>query len=62
METVSLVPLEGLDDLSAQSAAIKKIEQNFSNIDSLASVTNHKISLIQQKKTIEAQIKNEVHN
>ncbi|KAM9990498.1 hypothetical protein ACTFIY_006534 [Dictyostelium cf. discoideum] len=59
METVSLVPLEGLDDLSAQSAAIKKIEQNFSNIDSLASVTNHKISLIQQKKTIEAQIKNE---
>ncbi|EGC32138.1 hypothetical protein DICPUDRAFT_155933 [Dictyostelium purpureum] len=61
MET-SLVPLEGLDDSSAQSEAIRKIEAHFSNIDSLASVTNHKISLIQQKKTIEAQIKNEVHS
>ncbi|KAF2068362.1 hypothetical protein CYY_010313 [Polysphondylium violaceum] len=61
MET-SLIPLEGLDDTISQTVAIKKIEAHFANIDSLASVTNHKLSLLQQKKTIEAQIKNEVQS
>ncbi|EGG21463.1 exocyst complex subunit 3 [Cavenderia fasciculata] len=61
MDVSSLVPLEGLDDANAQLVAIKKIEAHFSMIDSLATITNHKQSLIQQKKTIEAQIKNEAN-
>ncbi|KYR00334.1 exocyst complex subunit 3 [Tieghemostelium lacteum] len=61
MENVSLVPLAGLDDNISQTVAIKKIEAHFSTFESLSTVTNHKQSLIQQKKTIEAQIKNEVH-
>ncbi|GAM25309.1 hypothetical protein SAMD00019534_084840, partial [Acytostelium subglobosum LB1] len=61
MSDIGLVPLEGLDDNIAQLVAIKKIEAHFSTIDSLATVNNHKQSLIQQKKTVEAQIKNEVN-
>eukprot|EP01133_Synstelium_polycarpum_P003865 gene3865-4469_t len=62
LDVGSLVPLEGIDDPIAQLVAIKKIEAHFYTTDSLASVTNHKLSLIQQKKTIDAQIKNEVNS
>ncbi|EFA80516.1 exocyst complex subunit 3 [Heterostelium album PN500] len=58
---LGLIPLEGLDDQELQIVAINRIAAHFSNVDSLATVSNHKQSLIQQKKTIEAQIKNEVN-